>query len=381
MNKRRMKEMRKDCDFLGLMTGEYHATNVHRTRLHAAKKRNEIQLHTTKIADTYHHAVRLLNKANRRGSLVETCRFLQSTSRSSKIKIKSLIEEGTGNEVLKQQEFVACWSREALLTTMNLFLFLILLTLLHVVKVGTSTNITQISATVSPICRMGSLQVPMECRPQQWGAIDSGIINASLVMLGRACKSTKELLPVGSAVLVERGTCPFSTKAGIAKDAGAVAIIFFDPNDPLVNRTIVTTGTALDVPIVSIGRANGEQLTKSLRNSNKEPYLVSILFSSKWQLERSEDKWRRITALPGAKSEAFLFHGSILAQLRRHGQARTILQKAIKVAEVEGEAEEEEEQNVDAETFCIGLCCSLFVCTVVGVVFTSNFEDRLEPRT
>ena len=74
---------------------------------------------------------------------------------------------------------------------------------------------------------------------------------------------------------------------------------------------------------------------------------MPILFSSKWQLEKSEDKWRRITALPDAPSEAFLFHGSILAQLRRHGQARAVLQKAIKVAEVEGA----EGQPVDMAAF------------------------------
>ena len=247
------------------------------------------------------------------------------------------------------------------------------------VEVGTSTNITQISATVSPICRMGSLQVPMECRPQQWGAIDSGIINASLVMLGRACKSTKELLPVGSAVLIERGTCSFSTKAGIAKDAGAVAIIFFDPNDPLLNRTIVTTGTALDLPIVSIGRANGEQLTKSLRNPIKEPYPVSILFSSKWQLERSEDKWRRITALPDAPSEAFLFHGSILAQLRRHGQARAVLQKAIKAAEVEGAEGRENASKVFDDAF---FDLSILEATWLNesIALWNDFVERRAPK-
>ena len=190
-------------------------------------------------------------------------------------------------------------------------------------------------ASVAPLCWTGK-QKAVDCRPQDWGATDSGIINASLLDLGLGCTSEDRApLPEGSVALVARGVCPFAQKAAVVSAMGAVAIIFYDPKDPIDSNIMSTTGSGVDIPLVAVGRADGQRLVTSV---SKRPLLVSIAFSAKWHLERAEDKWRRATLAPDATADKFLFHGSVLARLLRHGQAMRALRRAVVMAQAEVDA-------------------------------------------
>ena len=238
---------------------------------------------------------------------------------------------------------------------------------------------TNSATTLAPLCRRGRSQKPLECRPQSWGASDSGILNASLVVLGLGCsaneggeRSSDEQqlqLPAGSVALVARGGCPFAQKAAVAGAMGAVAVIFYDPKDPVGDNIMSTTGSPVPIPVVAVGRDDGERLVadaskrraeaenhRKKRNKKQQPiptppypYVVSITFSSKWALERAEDRWRRAAAAPNATSEVFLFHGSVLAQLLRHGQAMRSLRRAVELARSEAAAGRPNASKVEAD--------------------------------
>jgi Zn-dependent M28 family amino/carboxypeptidase len=116
--------------------------------------------------------------------------------------------------------------------------------------------------------------------------------------------------PAGSAALIQRGSCNFSTKAALAADAGAVAVIIF--NEGQEGRTGVVSGT-LDssgpsaVPVVGTSFAIGEAL------ANAEDVLISfdieVLFNEVF--DRNV-----VVELPGADTSRAVLVGAHLDSVR-----------------------------------------------------------------
>lgn len=68
-------------------------------------------------------------------------------------------------------------------------------------------------------------------------------------------------LPVaGAVVLVDRGHCPFTEKAQIAADRGAVAVVVADNVDEREMGGTLGRGNTLTIPVVSVSKADGAQL-------------------------------------------------------------------------------------------------------------------------
>ena len=68
-------------------------------------------------------------------------------------------------------------------------------------------------------------------------------------------------LPVsGAVVLVDRGHCPFSEKATVAADRGAVGVVIADNVDERRMGGTLGEDTAVTIPVVSVSKADGAQL-------------------------------------------------------------------------------------------------------------------------
>ena len=74
--------------------------------------------------------------------------------------------------------------------------------------------------------------------------------------------------PAGNVAVVQRGTCPFATKAANAQAAGAVAVVIFNEGQPgrtgLINGTLGNPG--ITIPVVAATFATAQELY-ALRNS------------------------------------------------------------------------------------------------------------------
>lgn len=208
--------------------------------------------------------------------------------------------------------------------------------------------------TIAPLCKVYPPVSPsaakgqpqgLECRPQSWGEADSGIINATLVGLGQACSPLSTALPHGSIALVERGVCPFAVKARTAVAAGAMGLVFWDPGPTDDEEApMVTTGDPVQLPLVTVGRRTGAELSAALEamqnnaratalGAEDEGLKFTIVFNPKWSIEKAEDRWREeVKATVGAKPAALLAHGATLAQLGRDGEAMREFRAAVAIA-------------------------------------------------
>ena len=208
--------------------------------------------------------------------------------------------------------------------------------------------------TIAPLCKVyppvsasaaeGQPQ-GLECRPQSWGEADSGIINATLVGLGQACSPLSTALPHGSIALVERGVCPFAVKADTAVAAGAMGLVFWDPGPTDDEEApMVTTGDRVQLPLVTVGRRAGAELSAALQTMDNnaqttvsgaehEGLKFTIVFNPKWSIEKAEDRWRKVVkGTVGTEPAALLAHGATLAQLGRDGEAMREFRAAIAIA-------------------------------------------------
>ena len=73
-----------------------------------------------------------------------------------------------------------------------------------------------------------------------------------------ACDPLPDLAFEGAVALVERGTCPFSTKVANAEAAGAIAVIVY--NDVPGAQPVTMGGDAVAIPAVQIGNPDGAML-------------------------------------------------------------------------------------------------------------------------
>ena len=100
------------------------------------------------------------------------------------------------------------------------------------------------------------------------GAITAPLRDATLTGNdGFACVAFPAGSLVGAIVLIQRGNCPFSTKEGFAKEAGAVGVVFYMADS---SPTISPSGLAnATIPVVVVSNADGLAL-KSFVAANPE---------------------------------------------------------------------------------------------------------------
>lgn len=86
--------------------------------------------------------------------------------------------------------------------------------------------------------------------------------------------------PAGNIAVVQRGTCPFATKAANAQTAGAVAVVIFNEGQPgrtdLINGTLGNPG--ITIPVVAATFATAQELY-ALRNSGLTLHVVASTVS------------------------------------------------------------------------------------------------------
>lgn len=140
----------------------------------------------------------------------------------------------------------------------------------------------------------GADVLPMRGSPTTDGTLTAGLSTSSNK---KGCQLGDYAESAGTVVLVERGECAFSTKSALAKEAGAVGLIIYDPAGPL-NGDL---GTDRDVvPTVSVSSDGAQSLIRAMAEGD-----VQVRFTVS-----GESTYRAITNLiahrPGNHSPAVL---------------------------------------------------------------------------
>ena len=95
---------------------------------------------------------------------------------------------------------------------------------------------------------------------------------------GKACTPLGNGTMAGAIALVVRGDCTFAVKANNAQRAGAVGVVMYQPD---TNRIFSLTGLrATGIPLVIVGRDNGEAMKRHLAENADAPVTLDAMVTA-----------------------------------------------------------------------------------------------------